>query len=71
MSNVFPEGHYVSIFYRGLRSEASTYYKVLLDFIKKNNYEIKGEFIERAIVDQFLSNDEEAFLTEIQVQVAL
>ncbi|MEC1715995.1 MerR family transcriptional regulator [Schinkia azotoformans] len=71
MSNVFPGGHYVSIFYRGVRSEASSYYKVLLNFIKENNYEIKGEFIERAIVDQFLSNDEEAFLTEIQVQVSL
>lgn len=71
MSNVFPEGHYVSIFYRGVRNEASSYYKVLLKFIEENNYEIKGEFIERAIVDQFLSNDEEAFLTEIQVQVGL
>lgn len=69
MSTSFPEGHYATIYYRGVRNEAPSYYKVLMKFIKENNYEIKGDFIERAIVDQFLSKDEGAFLTEIQVQI--
>jgi len=69
ISTNFPEGYYATIYYRGVRSEAPTYYKVLMNFLKENNYEIKGDFIERAIVDQFLSKDENTFLTEIQVPI--
>lgn len=69
MSTFFPEGYYATIYYRGVRNEAAPYYKALLTFIRENHYEIDGDFIERAIVDQFLSNDKGAFLTEIQVQL--
>ncbi|WP_458414174.1 MerR family transcriptional regulator [Schinkia sp. CFF1] len=69
MSSSFPEGEYASIYYRGERSEAADYYKDLLIFIKENNYKIKGDFIERAIIDQFLSSDQKAFFTEVQVQI--
>lgn len=69
MMTIFPEGTYCSIFYRGVRSDSPNFYRILLEFIHEKNYEILGDFIERAIVDQFISNDKTAFLTEIQVRV--
>lgn len=69
MSTAFPEGMYGSIYYRGVRGESSTYYQILLNFLEENKYQANGDFIERAIVDQFISNDENAFLTEIQVPI--
>jgi DNA-binding transcriptional MerR regulator len=65
----FPEGRYASICYRGTRGESSAYYQILLNFLEENRMETNGDFIERAIVDQFISKDEQAFLTEIQVQL--
>jgi DNA-binding transcriptional MerR regulator len=65
----FPEGRFASIFYRGTRDQSSAYYQILLNFLEENRMETNGDFIERAIVDQFISKDEQAFLTEIQVQL--
>lgn len=65
----FPKGKYASIYYRGDHNESSPYYKVLLDYIKKNGLQIIGDSIERVIIDQYISKNKEDFLTEIQIQV--
>lgn len=69
LSTIFPEGDYCCIFYRGVRSESPKYYQILLNYFENNHFEVVGDFIERAIIDQFISNDENAFLTEIQVPI--
>lgn len=69
MVTTFPEGRYATIYYRGVRGKSAEYYHILLKFLEENHYEVNGDFIERAIVDQFISKDERSFLTEIQVPI--
>lgn len=64
-----PEGTYACIFFRGGHHDASPYFQILRDFIDRNNYKIKGDFIIRTIIDQFISKNADEFLAEIQVQI--
>lgn len=64
-----PEGTYACLYFRGGHKEAPPYFDVLHDFIKEKNYTIKGDFIIRTIIDQFISNNEDEFLAEIQVWI--
>ncbi len=65
----FPAGDYVCIYFRGGHSEAPPYYRMLLDYVQQENYEISGEFIIRTIIDRFISNDRNDFITEIQLPI--
>ncbi|RWR10068.1 MerR family transcriptional regulator [Siminovitchia fortis] len=65
------EGTYASIFFRGGHGDAPPYFKILNDFIKKNNYKVKGDFMIRTIIDRFISNNNDEFLAEIQVQIEI
>lgn len=69
MMTFFPKGMYATVFYSGTHKESQDYYQILLNFLEANQYETTGDFIERAIIDQFISKDETAFLTEIQVPI--
>jgi DNA-binding transcriptional MerR regulator len=69
MLTIFPKGDYACIYFRGEHRDSPFFYRVLLNFLEQNDLRINGEFIERAIVDQFISKDEGAFLTEIQVPI--
>lgn len=66
---IIPEGKYVCIYYRGGHLQTPYYYKTLLHYIKGNNYQIDGEIIIRTVIDQFISNDENKFVTEIQIPI--
>ncbi|MFC4324235.1 MerR family transcriptional regulator [Litchfieldia salsa] len=66
----FRKGTYASIYYRGLHSDSVQYYKILLDYIKENDLRIIGDFIERTIIDHYISKNKEDYLTEIQIQVS-
>ncbi|MBD8005549.1 MerR family transcriptional regulator [Bacillus norwichensis] len=66
---VLPQGTYACIFFRGGHSDASAYFHILNDFIKENHYKIKGDFIIRTIIDEFISKNREEFLAEIQVLI--
>lgn len=63
------EGEYASIYYRGDHSDSPKYYKMILEFLKRNCYKITGDSIERTIIDQFISRSKEDYLTEIQIPV--
>lgn len=62
-------GRYACIYYRGSHSESREYYKILLSHIEEHNYVIVGEALERTIVDQFIAQDRNNHLTEIQIPV--
>ncbi|GIN90458.1 MerR family transcriptional regulator [Siminovitchia terrae] len=66
---ILPQGTYACIFFRGGHSDAPAYFHVLNDFIKENDYKIKGDFIIRTIIDEFISKNQEEFLAEIQVLI--
>ncbi|VEF49234.1 multidrug-efflux transporter genes transcriptional regulator [Bacillus freudenreichii] len=67
--STLPEGTYACIFFRGGHHDAPPYFQILRDFIEEKNYTIKGDFIIRTIIDQFISNNKDEFLAEIQVRI--
>jgi DNA-binding transcriptional MerR regulator len=62
-------GDYACIYYRGRHGEACEYYKILLDYIIVNSYQVAGEALERTIIDEFISQDKNSHLTEIQIPI--
>lgn len=64
-----PSGEYACIYFRGGHESAPQYVKKLEKYIKENKLHIKGDFLIRTIIDQFISNDENEFLMEIQVLI--
>ncbi|HZH60711.1 MAG TPA: MerR family transcriptional regulator [Metabacillus sp.] len=65
----FQKGTYASIYYRGDHNNSFQYYKILLDYIQRNDLQIIGDAIERTIIDHYISKNKEDYLTEIQIQV--
>jgi DNA-binding transcriptional MerR regulator/predicted transcriptional regulator YdeE len=65
----FKAGDYACIYFRGTRSNAKRYYKMLLQFINTNGYEIDGDSIERMLIDQYITTDSTLHLTEIQIPI--
>lgn len=67
--STLPEGTYACIFFRGGHHDAPPYFQILRNFIEEKNYTIKGDFIIRTITDQFITNNKDEFLAEIQVRI--
>ncbi|WP_042352107.1 MerR family transcriptional regulator [Bacillus massiliigorillae] len=64
-----PQGDYVCINFNGKREDSKHYYHMLLKYIEDHHLKIRGDAIERMIVDEFISKDENEYLTEIQIPV--
>jgi len=63
-------GTFATLYYRGDdHKESPKWYKVIKDYVQKNNYEINGDAIERVIIDKYISKDENDYLTEIQIPI--
>lgn len=62
-------GLYACISYHGNHSISAKYYEQLLEFITTNNYHIAGDSIERTIINQYITLDQNKHLTEIQIPV--
>lgn len=68
-SMAVPAGEYACLLFKGLHGNSPGHYRALLDFITRHGFAIAGEALERAIVDEFISQDNGRFLTEIQIPV--
>lgn len=66
---ILPKCDYACIYYRGDHSQSTRYYKILLEYLYKNNYEILGDSIERTIINEFISKYKNDYITEIQIPV--
>ncbi|GAA0181755.1 hypothetical protein SH2C18_42420 [Clostridium sediminicola] len=70
LAKALKKGEYACIYYRGCNhKESEKYYKILLGYIEKNNYKIIGDAIERVIINEYISNNTDDYLTEIQIPV--
>lgn len=67
LSMLLPAGKYACLLFQGSHNESREPYRQLLAHIAENGFQIRGESIERAIVDEFISQDASRFLTEIQI----
>lgn len=70
MLTLLPKGTYVCIRYNGVHKDAPKYYNVLLDYIKKNNYEILDDSVEIQHIDPNLTHNEKEYINEIQILVS-
>lgn len=66
---ILAKGTYVCMYYNDRRIEASAYYERLFTYIEEHGYTIIGDAIERTIIDEYISKNEEEFLSEIQIPV--
>lgn len=69
LAATLPAGEYACIYYRGAHSDAPPYVKQLYDYLKRNRYRIRGDFLIRNIIDQYASHNSDEHLSEIQVWV--
>ncbi|MFS0574708.1 MerR family transcriptional regulator [Sporosarcina sp. 179-K 3D1 HS] len=66
-----PKGAYACVYFRGVHETAPEYVALLHRYIMENELEPMGDFIIRTIVDQFISHNEDEFLMEIQIPIAM
>lgn len=64
-----PEGMYACVYFRGGHESTPEYISLLHKYVLDNDLKPGGDFIIRTIVDQFISNNEDEFLMEIQVPI--
>jgi effector-binding domain-containing protein len=62
-------GKYLRMKYRGLYRDSDSYFVKILDFVENNNYQITGDAIIRALIDDYISLDVSKCVTEIQIPV--
>lgn len=62
-------GKYATIYHHGSYETIAQSYRMLLDFIKKENYKICSEAYEYLLFDIFVVKDKKDFITEISIQV--
>lgn len=65
----FEKSCYVTISFRGTHKEAPKYYKLLLNYINLNSYEIIGDSFERTLIDFALTKNTSEYITEIQIPI--
>lgn len=69
LAATLPAGEYACMYYRGAHSDAAPYVQQLYDYLQSEGYRLKGDFIIRTIIDQYVSKNADEHLSEIQVQV--
>jgi len=67
--NAIPEHDYACITFLGPYREMDKHYKILINWIKENSYEISGDSIEKNIVDYDFSDSEDEYVSEIQIPI--
>lgn len=66
---LLPEGIHICIRYNGTHDDSPYYYKILLDYIEDNSYEILDDSIEIQLIDEEVTNNPNELLNEIQILV--
>ena len=62
-------GRYVTLLHQGSYSSISQRYEELILFMNREGYEATGDILELGLVDPYIADDEEQFITEIQIPV--
>jgi DNA-binding transcriptional MerR regulator len=69
--STLPAGTYITAYFAitHLDPQAKEHYEKMLTYIDENSYEIVGDVIERAIIDNFISSDPKECILEVQIPV--
>lgn len=69
--SVLSSGTYVCInFNSGNHENSCVFYEKLFNYLKANKLKINGDAIERVIIDDFITNDPQKHITEIQIPIS-
>ena len=63
------DGLHAVIRFNGTHKDASDYYRMLMDFIENEGFEVSGDSLEITLIDSGFTNDTTQFVTEIQIPV--
>ena len=66
---VIPENDYACIAFLGPYRDMGKHYKLLIQWIDDNGYQIVGDSIEKNIVDYGFSDSEHEYISEIQIPI--
>ncbi|WP_455539883.1 MerR family transcriptional regulator [Terrisporobacter sp.] len=69
LMKIFPKGTYVCIRFKGIHKDAPPYYEKLVNYIRKQGYEILDESLEMELTDPSLSLTDEEVIMELQILV--
>ncbi|MEF9983472.1 MAG: MerR family transcriptional regulator [Oscillospiraceae bacterium] len=69
MLHIKPKGLYAHIYHRGSYQSMPKTYDILINQIKEMNYKISGYSYEYCIFDCLTSNNQDDYITEIQIKV--
>jgi DNA-binding transcriptional MerR regulator len=64
-----PAAEYACIYFKGDNSQSPKYYKRLYEYIDENGWKANNNLIERTVINNYISDDAEEYITEIQVPV--
>ncbi|MDD4370368.1 MAG: MerR family transcriptional regulator [Anaerostipes sp.] len=64
-----PAGTYLSLMYRGALSKTKEWVPKLFEYAKKHNYSIHGDPIEFCYIDDYETEIQEEYVTELQLKV--
>lgn len=67
---IIPPGDYLQVRFQGSHPRAGTYYRMLLDEVRRRHLRISGFSQEITLVDEGLTDDPEKFVTEIRLPVS-
>lgn len=62
-------GYFLTIVFKGSYKESYKYYEILKEYIKENNLEVTGDIHEIYHIEIHITEDENEFITEIQIPV--
>ena len=64
-STIIPARDYLRIRFKGTHEDASRYYKKMLAYMNKHNYQLLDDSIEITLIDYGITNDTDKYVTEI------
>ncbi|WP_426710800.1 MerR family transcriptional regulator [Cetobacterium sp. SF1] len=68
---IVPEGMYLTLVFKGSYKNTTKYYENLKKYMELNNYEVIGDIFEIYHVDIHITENEEEFITEIQIPIKI
>lgn len=66
---IFPEGYFLTIIFKGSYNNTKKYYKILKNYIIDNKLEVIGDCYEIYHIERHITEMEEEFITEIQIPI--
>lgn len=67
---IIPEGYFLTIVFKGKYDESYKYYNILKKYIAENNLTVTGDIHEIYHIEIHITENEDEFITEIQIPVA-